>query len=75
MASPGEYGSVPAGDVHAELVSPGSTQKRWSMGKVIGSVLVVRERVPRPDPKFFGRRFWEAPNARLSRLCHIRRGS
>lgn len=46
MASPAEYGSVPAGDVHVEFGSSGSTQTRWSMGKVIGAVLVVRQRVP-----------------------------
>jgi hypothetical protein len=74
MASPAEYGSVPAGDVHAELVSPGSTQKRWSMGKVIGAVLVVRERVPRPNPKFRPKFLGGSERTALA-ACHIRRGS
>ena len=61
MASPAEYGSVPACDVHVEFVSSGSTQKRWSIGKVIGAVFVVRQRVPNSI-----RSFWEASNLRRS---------
>jgi hypothetical protein len=61
MASPAEYGSVPADDVHVEFVSSGSTQKRWSIGKVIGAVFVVRQRVPNSI-----RSVWEASNLRRS---------
>ena len=68
MASPAEYGSVPAGDVHVEFVSSGSTQKRWSIGKVIGAVFVVRQRVPNSI-----RSFWEASNITAVVACHVRR--
>jgi hypothetical protein len=68
MASPAEYGSVPADDVHVEFVSSGSTQKRWSIGKVIGAVFVVRQRVPNSI-----RSFWEASNITAVVACHVRR--
>ena len=54
MAPSSKYGSVPSGDVRVEIGSSRSTQTRCSMGKVIGAVLVVRQRVPISVQSFLG---------------------